>query len=40
MTGRPAAEGEEYKHGLGTGSSAEGLTPSAYSKRVPFTRAR
>ena len=40
MIGRPAAEGEEDKHGLGTRLSAEGLIPSAYCKRVPLTRAR
>ena len=40
MIGRPAAEGEEDKHGLGTRLSAEGRTASAHSKRVPFTRAR
>ena len=27
-------------HGLSTRSSAEGLTPSTYSKRVLFTQAR
>ena len=40
MIGRPAAEGEEDKHGLGTRLSAKGLTPSAYCKCVPLTRAR